>query len=97
MPLPPSFVVKNGSKIRAAVSAVHAGSGVADRHLDVVAGLQPRMSGHADPVELDVAQLDHDFAAVRHRIARVDDEVHEDLLDLRAVGEHGREVGPELR
>ena len=84
MPLPLSLVVKNGSKIRDSVFGVHAGAGVADRHLDVVAGLQPRVRGDADLVELDVAQLDRDLAAARHGVARVDDEVHQNLLDLRA-------------
>ena len=63
MPLPPSFVVKNGSKIRDSGVGVHAGAGVADRHLDVVAGLQSGVRRDADLVELDVAQLDRDLAA----------------------------------
>ena len=36
------------------------------------------------------------FPPPRHRVARVDHEVHENLLDLRRVGEHRRQVRPDL-
>ncbi len=37
-----------------------------------------------------------DLSALGHRVAGVDDEVHQNLLELRAVGEHRRQVGPDL-
>ena len=37
------------------------------------------------------ARLDRQRPAGRHRVAGVDGEVHDHLLDLRAVGEHGRQ------
>ena len=96
MPLPLSFVVKNGSKIRDNVSASIPVPDVADRHLDVIAGLKRRVGGNADRVELDVPQFDGDPAAARHRVARVDHEVHQYLLDLRRVRQDRREIGPHV-
>ena len=37
-------------------------------------------------VQIDVRGLDGQLAAVRHGVARVDREVHEDLLDLPGIG-----------
>ncbi len=37
-------------------------------------------------VESDVGRLDREPAAGRHRVARVDREIHDDLLDLAGVG-----------
>ena len=97
VPLPLSFVVKNGSKILDSVSESMPVPVSRDRHLDVIARLQTRVRRHADLVELDVSQLDGDLPAARHRIARVDDEIHQNLLDLGRIGEHGRQIGPDLR
>ena len=76
---------------------VHAAAGVGHRHLDVVARPQPGVRGDTDLVELDIAQLDRDLAAVGHGVARVDHQVHENLLDLRAIGEDRRRVRPDIR
>ena len=35
-----------------------------------------------------IRRLDREPAAERHRIARVDDEVHDDLFDLPGIGMH---------
>ena len=43
-------------------------------------------------VELDVRRLDRQLAAVRHGVARVDRQVHEDLLHLHRVGPDVAEV-----
>ncbi len=67
----------------------HAETGIADDQLDV------RARNHVEVVlaEFDVRRLDRQRAAVGHRVARVDDEVHHHLADLLAVGADRREVG----
>ena len=76
MPLPTSFVVKNGSKILRLDLLRHARAVVADFERDGVAlGVVPGP--------------DHErAAAVRrdHRLFGVDDEVEQHLLDLMRVG-----------
>ena len=42
-------------------------------------------------VDVHVRGLDRQLASLRHRVARVDDEVHEHLLDLTWVGLHAPE------
>ena len=37
-------------------------------------------------VQLDVGGLDGQLAALRHRVAGVDRQVHDDLLDLAGIG-----------
>ena len=76
---------------------VHSGSRVADRHLDVVAGLERWVGCDADLVELDVPQFDGDPSAARHSVARVNHEVHQYLLNLRRIRQHRREIGPHVR
>jgi len=45
-------------------------------------------------VQVGVRRLEGDAATpVRHGVARVDHEVHEDLPELPGVGSHGREAG----
>src|SRR5436189_140767 len=75
---------------------VHSGSRVADLHLDIVAGLERRVRGNADLVELDVPQFDGDPAAARHSVAGVDHEVHQYLFNLRRVRQDRREIGPHV-
>ena len=59
-----------------------------------------RRPARAVSVELDAPGRDRQHAAVRHRVARVDDQVHQQLFDLRLVGDDlqplGREVGLDL-
>ena len=76
-PVPPvaRFVVKNGSKIRSSDGRLDARPVVADTRDHRVAVL---------------ADIDEDGAAVRHRLARVRDQVEEDLLQLVGAGGHRR-------
>ena len=69
--------MKNGSKTWAAGLLVHAEAGVGD--------------GQLDESVLGVARADRQRAAVGHRIAAVDDEIDEHLLDLAWVGTNGAE------
>ena len=100
MPLPGSFVVKNGSKSRLFVCASMPSpvSLTAEHH--VVPGVQPIVGRRVLLVDVDVRGLDRQLAAVRHRVARVDDQVHEHLLDLARVGldaaERAAEDGDDL-
>ena len=71
------LVVKNGSKARSATSGDHARRRRRAR--------RPRRRSPG------ASHGDRQRAAVGHRVARVDREVHEHLLDLRAVGEDGRQ------
>jgi hypothetical protein len=43
-------------------------------------------------VQFDVRRLDQQLSAGRHRVAGVDGEVHQDLLELARIGVHAREV-----
>ena len=85
-------MVKKGSKIRSRVLASM------PVPVSLTASITYRPGGDASVhrrvarVELDVGRLDRELAAARHRVARVDDEVHEDLLDLPGIGLHGAEV-----
>ena len=55
-------------------------------------GLDAGVLGRVALVEVHLPRLDRQRAAVRHRVACVDREVHDHLLDLPAVGEHRRRV-----
>ena len=83
MPLPCSLVVKNGSKSRARVcsSMPVPVSLTLRRAYDPARAL--RVGGGVRFVELDLVDLDGQPPAVGHRVARVDDQVQHDLLDLR--------------
>ena len=77
MPLPTSFVVKNGSKIFGCRSSSYPGAVVVDLE--------------DDRLSLDVvpAAYDERATAIRreHRLLRVDDEIQQDLLNLVRIGE----------
>ena len=98
MPSPLGLVVKNGSKTRSTTSAWHAGAGVADPQADVAA----RAAGGSGTAVLgrriiDVGGVDGQRAAVGHRVAGVDGEVDQDLLELAGVGEHRPQVARPAR
>ena len=89
-PCRPSLVVKNGSKTCCARLAVHALPGVAHREHDVGRpAATSKCSTAYGSSKIDVAGRDRDGAAAGHRVARVDHEVHEDLVELRR-----RRAGP---
>ena len=48
-------------------------------------------------IEIDVGGFDRQAPAARHRVARVEDQVHQDLLQLSGVGADGVEPGRQLR
>ena len=93
VPSPPCLVVKNGSNRCARTLLVHADAGVGHGEQHVRTGELVR----AVRLELDIARLERERAAVRHRVAGVGGEVEDHALDLRAVGLDGREVRREPR
>jgi hypothetical protein len=65
---------------------VHAHAGVGHPEPDVAAGRQGRPPGGVGLVDLDVAGVDGQPAAARHRVARVHGQVDQYLLELAPVG-----------
>ena len=86
--MPTDFVVKNGSKTCDERLGVHAGARVADGQHHVRAGVRLAVVRDVLVVELHVGGLDRQHAAVGHRVARVDREVEQHLLELVRVREH---------
>ena len=65
---------------------VHADAVVADGDEDVFTGFEGAIAGAGLVVNGDVAGLDGELAAAGHGVAGIDDEVHDDLLDLAGIG-----------
>src|SRR6185312_448274 len=72
-------------------------AGVAHREQNVRTGAGARRKHWRILIEIDVAGLDDQPAALRHGVARVDDQVQDDLLDLSAVGAHEPERLGQIR
>ena len=75
----------------------HADAGIADGEQHVLPGSDLGVRGGIAIVEISIRRLDRQPAAVRHRVARVDREVEQHVLELvgidarlpQAAGEHG--------
>ena len=65
---------------------VHSGAGIGDGQHHVRAGDGAAMGRRVRGVELDVRRLDRQLPARQHRVASVDREVDDDLLDLPRIG-----------
>ena len=76
---------------------VHADAGVGDREQEVGTGDRPGMGRHVGWVELDVAELDGELAAVGHGVARVHREIDDDLLQLTRVDRDAPQAGRLVR
>src|SRR5204863_6772378 len=76
---------------------IHADPGVLNREQDVRAWLRQRLRFRLPWIEIDIPRFDRHATAVRHGIARIDDEIYDRLLQLTGVGLHGANVGGELR
>ena len=76
---------------------VHAGARVGDRETDEFPG--PRLGYRlaVSLVDLHVFRADRKLAPVRHGVARVDRQVHDDLLDRHPVRADRPQVGMERR
>ena len=93
MPLPTGLVVKKGSNARSRTSRGHSAAGVGDADLDIFAGADV-----ADLVggERDVGGGDAHHALAVHRVARVDREVDDGVLELVRVDVDRPGVGIEV-
>ncbi len=67
-----------------------AGPGVAHGDQPVAAGRHARIGECGTLVQIDRFHGNVDRAAVRHRVARVDDQIHQHLLDLARLDPHVR-------
>ena len=68
-----------------------------NREQDVRAWLRQRVCFRLPWIEIDIRRFDRHATAVRHGITRIDDEIHDRLLQLTRVGLHGSNFGSELR
>ncbi len=79
------------------IVGIDAFAGVADHDRGVVTRRQSRVRRRRAAREREIVGADRQMTALRHRVARVDDEVHDHLLKLREIGAHGpqhrREAG----
>src|ERR1035438_1289463 len=75
--------------------AVHALASVADRDHDVGAVFDESIFRAVRLVESDAGGADADFAAVGHGVFGVDNEIHDDLLELSGVGASATDGGSE--
>src|SRR5579862_4293326 len=73
---------------------VHPGAGVADSEHHVVARSKRSVESGIFFVKGDVGAFDGELAAAGHGIACIYGEVHNDLLDLSAIGAHGPQFRP---
>jgi len=65
---------------------VHADAVIADGEHDVVAGGERRVGAREVFVKGDVGGLDGELTALRHGVAGVHGDVHDDLVDLARIG-----------
>ncbi len=69
------------------------GAGVRDCDHDVLPGCDVVVPGCVHLVEDDVVELDREPPSGRHRIARVEHEVEQTVLELMRIDERGPDVG----
>ena len=72
---------------------VHSDAGVADGQHDVLARHQRCVRPGKDLVERDVGRLNRQLAALRHGVARVHRQIHDDLVNLPRVRTQRAEAG----
>ena len=77
VPLPTSLVVKKGSNTLSSRCGGNSGAGVADGDHDVVAGRDLAVHAGVVFVEIDVAGLERELAAVGHGVARVQGQIED--------------------
>src|SRR5216684_7308231 len=70
----------------------HARAGVRDGEQDVWSGNDNSVIARVRRVEINVAGLDEDATTVGEGVARVHDQIHNDLFDLARVGLDGSEI-----
>jgi hypothetical protein len=87
VPLPGSFVVKKGSNARLGLR-VHPDASVGNHEEHVWPRREDGVQGSEVLVHIQVAGFHDNLAPLRHRIARIHDQVHDDLLQRSRVALH---------
>ena len=72
---------------------IHADTRVRDRQQNMRSGGEANMLGGHGRLDVHVGGLNPQPAAIRHGVARVRGEVHQDLLQLRRIDLDGAQVG----
>ena len=67
-------------------------AGIAHRQHDVASGLDGLVVAGIVCVELRVGSFERELPAVRHGVAGIEGQVHDDLLDLPGIGLHRAEI-----
>src|SRR5436190_1654280 len=75
---------------------VHSATGILNREHGVRTALHIKAEALWRLIQLDIAGVDAKRAAIRHRVERVDDEVHQHLLNLSAIGLNAPHVVAEI-
>ena len=70
----------------------HPRSRVGDTQNYVAALADNRMLVVVNAVQLRIGCLDNQLASIRHGVARVDHQIHDDLFHLAAVGTNGSQI-----
>ena len=84
MPCP--LVVKKGSKMCCLGGGTHADAGVGHGEQDVEAGLDFAVAVGNFLGQLNGGALNGEPSAVGHGVTGVDDQIHQDLLELPGIG-----------
>ena len=66
----------------------HSSAGVADRKHHVSAPSRLHIPAHGPVFKIDICRLDGDAASQGHGVSRIDDQIHDRLLDLTRIGDH---------
>ena len=87
------FGGEEGFKDPGSSRRVHAHAGVGDAQQDIGPGFDRiGIAAHEGGIHFRVAGLDEEFASLRHGVAGVDRQVHDDLLELALIGFHCSQV-----
>ena len=70
---------------------VHALTAVAYRYHRILSGLDREVELRPCFLQFDIEGFDLQFSAARHRIDRIDDQVHDHLFELAAIRLHSPE------
>ena len=97
--MPATLLLGREERLEHAVANVgrHARSGIRDRELHVLAGLELGMEVGVIRVEHDVARFDHQLATLRHGIARVHRHIDDGALELARISPGWPDVAGERR
>ena len=96
LPWPTSLVVKNGSNMRSCTSAAMPGPVSETDSSTISPSTFLRQLVHTSGTRPTMAHGHADLPARSHRVARVDGEIHQYLLELDRIEQHGWRVVVEV-